>query len=361
MLKSKINISVLKSDGSEFFVTKIIAVEWKEYIKDFGNICKITIPNKKIVFDGLSINFGDLKVEINDTITINIYYDGVSGYDEDGTANSKATFTGYVTRFQLNKTEITIEIEDAAYLLKKMPRVKMSKQKATMKDILETICPNISLTDTSGDISVDGIGKSTIFFNNYEFNGNFKIDDALTPYEILKNLKDDLQIDIYVYSNKIYIGRETETDTAYKYAYPYISGYNFVIDVNIDQYTNDLSTYVVKGTSVVNSTTKFKYAYDVDGEASYAVVKDNTINLKYPSVTEATLKTLVETAWSKLSTEKQKSGSFLTFAVPYPKLNDLIKLNIYGEDSVYTIDGVSINFSVNDSSKLDILLGKKQD
>jgi hypothetical protein len=366
MVNTFIDILV-KKDNETIKINGITNLNYVVSIKNLVANLYVELPLKNITYNTQYISYGDININIGDYVECRMGY-----YDIE--RQPSKYFNGYITNFTLSKTDLTLEMEGYSYQLKKLPRRKFSLNKASVKDIiLESTKGYNTLKDGYIEIKYGAYGAFPIYFDDLTFEGNFILKDPLSPFEVLSMLADELDVYIYTDVDGIYVSKRVIKETKY-YAYPYImpknngKNWNFVIDIDIDQYNIDLTKYVIKANSTKSTISKLKVAYaiaptpnglDAPTFVPYTTERDNTIQIEYPSVDEATLKKLVVNAWEKLDAEKAKQGSFTTFIEQGVNLTDVVYLNLYGVGEKHLVDSVETTFDVSSGLRQKITLGKK--
>jgi hypothetical protein len=189
----------------------------------------------------------------------------------------------------------------------------------------------------------------------------------MSPFDIIQLITDELEIHSYSDVDGVFVSKRPDFKVKY-FAYPYEalpkSKYNFVIDIDIEQYRVDLSDTIIKVNSTKSTTEKLKLAYGLNKLGipdflDYTETKDTTIQIEYPSVDIDTLKKLVLFAWEKIQNERQKEGSFTTFVEKGVSLSDIVELKLYEETARHQINSVETTFNVSDGIRQKIYLGKK--
>jgi hypothetical protein len=365
-VKNKVMIGSDLSDTDKYIVlNNVFEFEVNNSNSEIPSTGTLTITKKDIVISGSEIRWGKYSFKLWDRIRI------YSTYFHNGEAmDDTFIYEGFVTDYHTDNAFIKFTLESNSVLLKKSKRVNFSLNNPKLSDILMKSFESYSPSKESNVIKLSGkfIGdyeqSFEIHFQELELEGNWNTDnEPKSAMEIFNIIREEFKADIFEFENKIYIAiRYPESDVTHKFAYPYLKGYNYVIDNKLQNKMNDIEKYIIKAKSVVSptKTIQLAYAYGVNGAGyvEYSTERDITETLNLPPYKESSMKKIIESTWDKLIQGGVKDGSFLTFGYPIVRLGNRIIFNYQGEEQTYLVDGVKVK-SGNNGIRYEVLLGLK--
>lgn len=310
-LYSKITFTS-KSDNKQIVFDFVNHVEVNQAYEDLTQTAIITIP-RKLNFDGKPIATGSTAIfKRGDSVKIELGY----------FPNLKTVFVGYISKVH-PKTPITIECEDAMFLLKNKLILKYSKESVSLKDLIK-------------DIIGDSVSyKLLIEIANI---GSFKIINS-TVASVLDKLRSNYGLYSYFVDGVLNIGlAENAADTnteEFKFEETIID------ESSLEYYRIDDVKIKVKAISMMpNNTKKEIEVGDSDGELK---------TFHAYNMNETELKQFADIKLNSFKYEGYR-GNFQTFGEPYIRPGDNAKLTskkFPEKNGTYIVKSVLREFGMN--------------
>lgn len=342
-------------DDTNFIELRTINVEITDNIDELTSLAKVEIPKNNTYSDRTGIYINGRLIKLANRIIIE------TGYDD----KTQELFRGYVASFENNGDNLRIHAEDEFYAFKSSKfaiRIMKSwkeSDKLTLKKLVEYILKNgfnSSYKPTykvhTMDMTIGGL--------------DLGIDGKLLPGEVFKLLQDKLGIHTYFRNNEFHVGHKYWTNVekdwtkSFKYAKPFKSGYNYILETNLDYAVIDANNYRVKASSIsMIDHKKIEYAYP-EGIADPA----NVINLNLNGLDMESLKTIVRERYDKLN-KGGLNGSITVFGNPRVRPGDQVLIDIntsyvrhekHPLTQTYYVDEVKTTFG-SDGYKQELKLG----
>jgi hypothetical protein len=294
------------------------------YKNEFGTLQRL---------NGTDVNIGgfngDPLILRGDSVTLNV---GYRYFDKTGKEiiDTENIFSGYVSKVSTN-IPIEIELQDNMYILKQTSlKPKTFTDKNTLEDILKYIIEGTNLT-------IDVLTTTNL--------GPFTIGNE-TSAQVLNRLQSTYNLDAYFNGNTLICG-------VFRYREDKIVTHLFdfeknIIDSNLEfNRKDDLKLSAIAYNNVTEAkggttkdgktrTTKkrIEVLVELNNSANGYVLKEPTENKEGERRTFFFIGAKTKEELGKLAYEKLKQyyydglkGSFTTFAIPFVKMGDNVKLN----------------------------------
>lgn len=321
MLKlcSKIELYNGNSESKKYTFTFVNDIDIVSTWDQLTDTCKIIIPR--------NINFKDkdLKKDVfvkGDKVKVYL------GYDE----NYVLRFTGYIVKVDFT-LPITIQLEDASYLLKKNKLAKKSYSSVDSTTLIKNIVGNV---------------VKFVMTSNQNL-GQFVIKDGVTTSEVLKYLQENHKIYSWFRDDVLYVGLAYYNNIAKRHVFDVNKNvvennleYNDLEDIQIKIKATSVNQEIVGGKSKEKKITVYYPSEQTDGSTR---TYNGSMN-----ISESDLKKEAKAYYESLRFNGY-TGSFTSFGAPSVNHGDIVKF-INKEipennEQQYLVKSVNIKFGVN--------------
>lgn len=277
-LSSEIKIGAYRLAG-------VVSIEIESSWETLTDTAKITLP-AYVYQQGGFVNLAESRlVKKGDKVAIRL------GYDDE----LRNEFEGYVSAIQAG-SPLTIECQDAAWLLKKQPQ-NTSFANVSLGDLLKKICP-AEIVVVASDVSL----------------GQFRVSNA-TPAQVIDEIKKSYGFSAYMRGATLYAGLAyTEQSQTHVFKF----GVNIIEERSELFFKNEDDVSIqVKAVSIMPDKTKLEIKFGApDGELR---------TLHFYNLDKVSLEKIAKAEAEKLRYNGYV-GDFETFGAPAVKHGDIVNI-----------------------------------
>lgn len=263
------------------------------------------------------------KIKVGNTVSIELGYDG----------NNEIEFTGYLKRISRDNNALTLECEDALYLLYKTVSDKEYKTVTVQSLIMDML---------------NQIDEKFVLKCDYEFTYDKFVCFHTTALDVLKKVQEETKANIWFDNKTLYV-RPVYAENASKEA--------IIFDTRINVQSNNLK-WISKDDKKIEIEVKYTDAKGTIHSDTYGTKGGIKERVYVRAVSDDSLKAAAESEYNLWNYDGFE-GDITTWLVPRVQAGDSIKLrDVDRAEGKYYVTGVEIEFGQS-GAKRKITLGRK--